>query len=403
MGDHRPKILVLSRNYPNRAVPLLGVWVEGLVKHCLDRCDLKVISVVPYCPPLPGLGTQFTRFRQVEHARTADGIEILHPRFLLAPGYRFHRFEAASYYGSVSGLVDRLRERFPFEIIHAHFSYPDGCVAAKLGARYGVPVVVTEHAPWRPWMDEHPAVLRQALAAYEHWSFLVGVGTNVREEVRHFAGDSPKLRVIPLGVDGSVFTLGNGGMSFRPRQILFAGVIRHVKGLDILLKAMRLLADRNDPATLVVVGESFYPKYQRAFQDARLLSEELKLQDRVEFAGKKTQAELARTMRDSAVLVMPSRKESLGLVLVEALACGTPVVATRCGGPEDIVTEETGLLVPPDDPEALATAVQQVLDHRDEYSPATLREYALGKFAWQHVAAQYIELYQDALALGVRQ
>jgi len=85
------------------------------------------------------------------------------------------------------------------------------------------------------------------------------------------------------------------------------------------------------------------------------------------------------------------------VVLTEALACGTPVVATRCGGPEDIVNDQAGVLVPPDDPEALACGIEHVLDRRADYNPAQLRAYALDNFGLQTVGRRILNLYSEAL------
>jgi glycosyltransferase involved in cell wall biosynthesis len=298
------------------------------------------------------------------------------------------------YYFAAGSVASRLRSSFPFDIIHAHFSYPDGWVAAQLGRRFGVPVIITEHAPWRPWMDEYPSVLRKAKRAFDVCAFHVGVSNSVRDEIIGFVGDSGKVRVIPCGVDGSIFTLRT-----TPRlnkQILFAGAIRQTKGVDVLLRAMRLLMDKGRQDKLVVVGDSYYKNYQREYARVRQMAVDLGL--RVDFVGGKTQAELARYMQESAVLVLPSRKESLGMVLVEALACGTPVVATRCGGPEDIVNDQVGALVAPNDPQALACAIERVIDRREEFKPASLRAYALEKFSWQQVAERYMDLYREAVA-----
>src|SRR5262245_22038436 len=130
----------------------------------------------------------------------------------------------------------------------------------------------------------------------------------------------------------------------------------------------------------------------------RQLASDLGLADRVNFAGKKPLNELVQLMQESALLVLPSRKESLGVVLVEALACGTPVVATRCGGPEDIVTSRAGVLVRPDDPEALAAGIELVIDRREAYNPVSLREYAFEKFSWTTIAKQHVDLYREAIA-----
>src|SRR5262249_13834193 len=108
--------------------------------------------------------------------------------------------------------------------------------------------------------------------------------------------------------------------------------------------------------------------------------------------------ELARYMQQSSVVVLPSRKESLGMVLVESLACGTPVVATRSGGPEDIVNEKVGVLVPPEDPEALADAIQRVLQRPEDFARADLTAYAFAKYSGTPMSKEYLELYQEALA-----
>src|SRR5262249_4592836 len=102
-------------------------------------------------------------------------------------------------------------------------------------------------------------------------------------------------------------------------------------------------------------------------------------------------------MAQSAVVVLPSRAESFGATLIEAMACGTPVVATRCGGPEEVVTREVGQLVPPEDPAALAAALAAVLDRPAQYDPAGLRSYALERSGPPAVSRQLAECYEAAL------
>jgi glycosyltransferase involved in cell wall biosynthesis len=392
------RVLFLSRSYPNNVLKLLGLWVEGLVRHCARSCECKVISPVPYCPPLPGLGEEYSRFRKIVRQRYDGGAEVYHPRFLVPPGHRFHGTEGVPYYFAAQRLASRLRSRFPFDVIHAHFTYPDGWVAARMGRKFGVPVIITEQNPWKPWMDDFPFVRRQAVWAAGQSTFHIAISTVVRDEIANFTGESDRLRIIPDGVDESIFTLPNGTTRPKKNQILFVGVVRPTKGVDVLLKALRLLADRGRDEKLLLVGESFYVSYRKEYDRLRQMTADLGLGDRVHFAGGKPVGELVRDMQESSVLVLPSRKESLGMVLVEALACGTPVVATRCGGPEDIVNDSVGALVPPEDPEALAQAIERVIDGRDRYEPASLRSYALQKFSWQRVTEQYLDLYKEAIA-----
>jgi teichuronic acid biosynthesis glycosyltransferase TuaC len=150
---------------------------------------------------------------------------------------------------------------------------------------------------------------------------------------------------------------------------------------------------------LLLVGESFFKNYQREYERIRRMTQELDLDGRVEFVGKQQPVDVVRYVQESAVLVLPSRAESFGMVLVEALACGTPVVATRCGGPEDIVNDRVGVLVPPEDPQALATAIAQVLDRRNSFAAEELRSYALRQFGLDAVGARLKALYDEALGI----
>jgi teichuronic acid biosynthesis glycosyltransferase TuaC len=396
-GRHPPKVLFLSRSYPNSATELLGLWVERLVRHSTRFCQPKVVSPVPYCPPFPGLPESYARFRQVERHVWNGGIEVFHPRLIVGPGYSLYNAEWMLYYAAIRKLVERLRRSFPFDLIHAHFTYPDGVVAVHLGRRYGVPVIITEHVPWHVWTDKYARVRRWATRAARQCVYHVSVSEFVRQSVEQVTGARQNLVVIPNGVDGSMFTTSLNGHGRVPGQILFAGAVRPIKGVDILLKSMRLLADRGIGAKLVLVGEAYYRAYRQ--EEARLqqMVSDLGLRDRVRFVGKKTPSELVSYMQESVTLVLPSRAESFGMVLVEALACGTPVVATRCGGPEEIVNEQVGVLVPPEDPEALARGIEHVLEHGADYDPTRLRAHALENFGLDSVGRRLEDLYQKAL------
>lgn len=391
------KVLVLSRNYPNNVMRILGLWVEGLVHHLSRQCEIRVIAPVPYCPPLPGLAS-YSHFRSIEPWHQTNGVEVWHPRFLVGPGYWLYSFEASTYYWGIRRHVEQLRQAFPFDLIHAHFSYPDGVVATRLGQDYNIPVIITEHAPWISWMDKYAQVRRQAVAASRACAVHIAVSRYVGDTIVRFTGGSGKLQVIPVGVDGAVFAPRSGGPRPDPNQILYVGRIHSTKGVDILFQALCQLIARRPEVRLVVVGGGLpFRRYRLQEAQLRRLVVELRLQNHAEFVGPKSPDEVAEFMRKSALLVLPSRAESFGAVLVEALACGTPVVATRCGGPEDIVNDGVGLLVPKEDVEALASGIDDVLMHRDRYNSDRLRAYALENFSWEKIARDTMDLYREAL------
>jgi len=391
------RVLCVSRNFPNPLLPRLGLWADRLLRACTPACDFKVIAPIPYAPPLPGFHA-YTRFRAVPPSRWDDGVEVFHPRFLTAPGQWLHGVEHATQYFPAERVADRIRTEFPFDLVHAHFTYPDGVVGARLAERYTVPLIISEHALWEPWMEHHPRVRRHAVRAAARASFHLAASQAARDSIARFTGDSPRLRIVPNLVDERTFRLPAAGTARDSKRLLFVGLIRRVKGVDVLLHALRRLLDAGRDLRLKVVGDSFYESYRREIEGLKMLSRELRVADRVEFAGGKPSAEVAVEMGASAALVLPSRRESFGAVLAEALACGTPVVATDCGGPRDIVSEAVGTLVPPEDPAALALGIERVLTRAASYEPARLRAHSLERFGSQRIAARMIDVYREALA-----
>jgi glycosyltransferase involved in cell wall biosynthesis len=397
----RLRVLMLSRSYPSYAFPSLGLWVERPTALLNKRRDVevRVVSPQPYCPPLPDVGPmrQYVRFRPIAQQEVLNGVELLRPRFLTGPGRSTYGVESRAYELGVRKTVDRLRESFAFDVIHAHFVYPEGAVAHRLGRRYGVPFVVSEHAPWTSGWFGHRAVRRESLAAGRAAASLMAVSKYIRRSIADWVEVDGRVAVVPEGVDGEMFNRG-GRSQCEPDRILFVGWLNFNKGVDVLLRAMELIATRGDPGRLLLVGGSYYRDTRMQERKLRALAASLDLGDRVTFAGPCPHKDVARLMAEAAVVVLPSRAEAFGTVLAEALACGTPVVSTRCGGPEDYVTSEVGALVPVDDPVRLSEALVCVLRERARFDSEHLRRYALERFAWPRIVDRWLDAY--GLALG---
>ena len=208
--------------------------------------------------------------------------------------------------------------------------------------------------------------------------------------------DAARTSIVPEGVDGRMFSPISGG-GYIEDQILYVGWPNYNKGVDVLLRAMAVLRDRGEPGRLLLVGGSYFRGTRRDERELRSLADELELGDRVTFAGPKPHHEVAQLMAESALFVLASRAEAFGTVLAEALACGTPVVSTRSGGPEDYVTPEVGRLVPVGDSEALADALATVLRQRASFAPERLRRFALERFSWSSVIDGWLEAYSRAI------
>lgn len=391
-----PRVLVLSRSYPSRVLPNFGLWVARPVRLLAQTCDMEVVCPVPWCPPLPRLPqlATYTRFRDVPRSAVDEGVRVHHPRMAVGLGQSLYAVEDRTYELAVRATADRVWAEAPFDLIHASFSYPDGAVAHRLSQRYGVPFVVVEHAPWTPaWMRKRH-VRSAAVGAARAADMVVPVSRATLASIVAFAGPDVRATVVPNGYDEAVF---HPGGERDPDKVLFVGLLNFNKGLDVLFRAVQLLAESRPRIRLVVVGGAFYRDTAEQGVRLRAMVDALGLRNRVEFTGELPPRDVAAHMRSSALLVLPSHLESFGAVLVEALGCGTPVVATRCGGPEDIVTEEVGRLVPVGDAPALAAGIGAVLDTR--WSHEAIRRYAAERFRWSEVADRLRGVYDDVTAV----
>lgn len=399
MNEARParrRLLVLSSNYPVAGFALRGLWAERLTRAASAVAEPVVLV------PMPRLGSWRPARREpvvpTDVHRAPPG-RVVRLRTPPVPFRFLHGFEAALMLPVVRRAARQLHAERPLDLLHAHFAFPEGVVAARLGRELGVPVVVSEHANWSPWLDRHPAVRRQLVAALPGIARIMAPSRATLATIRAVAGDAASLVLLPIPVDDELFTLDRGAEVDQDR-LLFVGMVRHVKGLDVLLRALPELLASYPRLHLEVVGTTYERGHTRDERETRALAVRLGLGERVRFAGGLAPREVAARMCTSALLVLPSRRESFGGVLVEALACGTPVVATRCGGPEEIVTPELGNLAEVDDPHALAMAIADALARRASFLPERLREVAVESYGMATTAARLRALYDDVLGTG---
>src|SRR2546426_959136 len=306
----RPRVLVIARNYPNNVLPTLGIWTARLVHAATSAAAPTVIAPVPYAPPAIPFEA-FARFRRVEQLRCENGVHVHHPRVLVGPGYLLHSWEASLTYPTIRRLADRLHSEANFDLIHAHFIYPDGVIAARLGQRYGIPVITTEQAPWHPWLRDYSRIGGMVREALPHIRVVTAVSESLRHNIVATAGPSVATEVLYNVADDETFRAPARGERWDPNQILFVGVVRRVKGLDVLAHALARLAPRRPQLRLVVVGAAYYRGYQKDEAEVRRLIDKLGLGPRVVFSGQARPAAGAAAMRRSAPLVVPSPLESL--------------------------------------------------------------------------------------------
>lgn len=385
------KVLITSRLYPSSAYSSRGSFVHAQARFLRTHCSLEIVSPTPFSLPVPGFG-RWTAYGRVGRTERLDGLDVRYPRYLSLPR-RVLFARAWRFYLAALHRATRTRP----DLIHAHLAYPDGLAAVEYSRQIGgCPVVISVHGhDVRELPEANPhwrALIARALG--QAAAVIVSSG-DVQERVRGLGVEEGRIHLIPQGVDCQQFKVaharapGEGGW-----RLLYVGRFDPRKGLGVLLQAMRLVRQRWADVRLQLVGGS---AASGTGADYRRQVAALELADCVEFVPEQPPDEIAKFMAAADVFVLPSFYDSFGIVLVEAMACGLPVVATRCGGPEDIVDPAVGRLVAVGDAEDLAAGMLAVLENYEGYDRAAIRQQAEECYDYRRLAARIYALYEEVL------
>lgn len=396
-------VLVLSWNYPTPAAPQRGLWVQRMVHAAALRARVTAIVPTPWVPP--GMPIEsLARFRTVPlRGSEAGGAVAVHfPRVAGSIEYYTHVHDARLAAGRVLALARQLHRERPFDLVHAHFVFPDGVVAAHIGRELGIPVMTSEHAFWSTWFAHTPGEAKQAMAALPGIRLLAPVSAFLREDVDGVLrgrGRSGRTAVLPNVVDDAVFQ--PVPLERDPDELLFVGLIRRFKRVDVLLHALALARRQRPTLHLKILSANAFRAYSQDRREVHSLIEQLDLTAAVRIVEGSDPPAVADAMRRCALVVVSStRRETFCSVAAEALACGTPLVCTRCGGPEEFVGPDDGVMVPADDPQALGDGILRALDERERFDGSAIARRVTARFgreAWSEQAlATYRGLVQGA-------
>ena len=281
---------------------------------------------------------------------------------------------------AVSGICRAMEnDGWKPDIIHQHFGFD----FAAMAEREDIPFVFTEHSSHhnRPLPPEKAERLKRE---YERCAAVLAVSRALAENMRGNTG--VEAAVVPNIVDTAQFT----PQSIPHEHFTFVstGNLLPVKNMAGLLRAFARL--KGEPE-LIIFGAGAESGALRA------LCAELRLEERVSFRGHCARNELAEAYAGADCFVLASRSETFGVAYIEAMAAGLPVIATRCGGPEDFVTDENGILIPVDDECALADAMERMMRCRADYDGAAISADVRRRFAPETVAAQLTGIYTAVL------
>jgi len=279
------------------------------------------------------------------------------------------------------------------DIIHANWSL-SGLAALLSRSRHKLPYVVTVQGSDVFKTLDKPGIRQMVGLALRKAGKVIALSRALKTAAMKFGIKDEHVVVIPNGVNISQFPYASADE--KKLQVLFVGSLIERKGPATLLQAMRLVHQALPGARLVMVGEGD----ERARLEQTIAANEMA--DYVRLVGTQTQSAVAEFMRESRLFVLPSIEEGQGVVLMEALASGTPCVGTRVGGIPDVITEDVGRLVEPGDAPALAEAIRAYLTDTDLWQKASTagRQRVLEHYDWNHLADEISAVYAEVLVEG---
>jgi teichuronic acid biosynthesis glycosyltransferase TuaC len=395
MNQAKPiRTLLFSTLYPSSVRPGHGIFVETRLRELLKsgQVQTKVVAPVPwFFSNHPRYG-DYARMASTPGRETHHDIDVLHPRYFLPPKVGMKIAPLTLAIGAIPAIHRLLEEGFDFDLIDAHYYYPDGVAAALLARYFNKPFTVTARGSDINLLPQHTLPRKLIQWAAKRAQASIGVSAALTQAMVHLGVPSSALMTMPNGVDLTQFDIQPQAACRTAlgwpevATLLFVGNLVENKGPRIAVEALAQLPQFR----LVIAGEG----PQRPALEALVLQHHLT--DRVQFLGRVEHDQLAQCYSAADILVLPSAREGWPNVLLESMACGTPVVATQVGGiPEIVHAPEAGRLMPERSAASLVQAAADLMQHTP--TRAAVRACALG-CGWHSTTAAQVQLFRQIAA-----
>lgn len=393
--EPRLRVLTTTTLYPSSVSPRHGIFVQTRLAHlqASTPVDVQVVAPVPWFPFRAACFGRYADFAATPHHEQREGLDVVHPRYLVIPrvGMSLQPISLAATLMRTVRQFQRQGQRF--DVIDAHYFYPDGVAAARVAQRLGLPVVITARGSDINLIARLPGPREAIVSAARQAARVIAVSGALKEALVELGVDAGQIEVLRNGVDTECFAPREAAATWRRKlrsdagpMILSVGNLVPEKGHELVLRAVARIPN----ATLVIVGQGPEKKLLAA------RAQTLRMAGRVRFLDNMPQRELSELYSAANVLALGSQREGWPNVLLEAMACGTPVVATDVGGVREIVTQaHAGRVVGERSAGAFARAIQELLMNPPER--AQTRAYAQG-FDWDSVARRYYDVLRQAAA-----
>lgn len=376
------KILIVTRGYPQSHNRMLGLFEKDqalALKQAGHDIAYAVVDI-----------RSIRRKRKFgfNHFTDDNGLEIFEMNWPIGPMPRpmieYFRQEA---------LIKLYPYIFDYfgkpDIIHAHFlNY--AVISVKLSKKEGIPLVITEHSSYLNADRLSKSVIKRAKKAYSAASAIISVSDSLTKSIKGKVGfDS--IVISNIASIGQFEKKENRVTDINRFEFASSGLLLERKGFDVLLLAFSEVVKKYPSCRLTIYGDG--PEKRNLFT----LTKKLQIENSVEFYGAYKKEEIAELYSKSDAFVLASRRETFGVVYIEAMAVGLPVIATVCGGPENFVTQRTGYLVEKNNVQQLRDAMLRMIEHRADFSEQYIMDYVRENFSANEVATKITQVYKQIL------
>ncbi len=373
------KVFVISRGVPSKDYPLYGIFefdqAKALARNGIDTSMLVIDFRSRYYKRKYGL------FSYVKN--NVKIFELSLPLNLYRRALPLLQNLLLFLYKNAVKKVGKP------DVIHAHF-YSIASIASIIKKKNNIPFFITEHSSKLNKESQLISKLDKILTikAYSNADRIISVSNALTRNIKNNFGYN-------TSVIHDIVDIDNYHHLQRPDNEIFTfisvGNLIPLKGFDILIKAFHKAFKDDEKVILNIIGEG------EERTNLQNIVNEHNIANRVRFLGQKTRPELFELMRNSDAFVLASKSETFGVVYIEAMACGLPVIATRCGGPEDFVNNDNGVLIPVNDIDSLSKSLMYMKLNTKKYDSDKISEECYKNFSPDNIAKQIIEEYNKVL------
>lgn len=387
------KILNISHLYPNAYDQQYAIAIHKQVNAIKERgCKQKVISPVAWSPfPIKYLSSKWKSYSQLPRYGVIDGIDIFYPRSTFFPRAFLQPSYGVLTYFAIKKLVSQIYDSFRFDLIHAHMAYPDGYAGMLLCKELNKPLILTFQATDVDIIAKESKICELLLCkVFNYAKEVISPSPRLANNLNFLYGT--KSKIIGYGINKADISLEQ--IKNENRVILSASRLLTTKGIDLNIKAVKQLSRKYDNLLLIIVGDG----PERSILEQ--LVQKLDLEKNVQFIGHVPHSSVMEFMARCDIFSMPSWQETFGLVYIEAMAHGKPVVAVNGQGVDGIViNQQTGMLTKPRDLNSLVAALDFLLSHPEEARNIgkRARKLVLENYTWDINAEKTIDIYNEVL------